>query len=263
MPVVPAEDSPVRLAPVAHAPDSIILENIGVRYRVPEERITSLKEYALRWLSRGVAYREFWALQGASLAVKRGEAVGIIGPNGAGKSTLLKVVARVLHPTTGRVRVWGKVAPLLELGAGFNPELTGRENVFLNSAVLGFSRRDIAARFDRIVEFAGVGPFIDMPLRTYSTGMVARLGFAVATDVPPEILIVDEVLAVGDAEFRKKSAERLAAFRDSGATVLVVSHNLPSINELCQRAIWLEHGQLQAAGPAEEVTALYQAHQSN
>ncbi len=240
------------------APPAIILDEIAVRYRMPRERIPSLKEYAVRWLSRGVDYQEFWALKDVSLTLRQGEAVAIIGANGAGKSTLLKVVARVLHPTKGRVRVRGRVAPLLELGAGFNMELTGRENIFLNSAVLGFSRRDIAARFDRIVDFAGVAAFIDMPLRTYSTGMVARLGFAVATDVAPEILIVDEVLSVGDAEFQKKSSERLAHFRDNGATILMVSHNMAAVTQLCQRAVWLDHGQLRALGPIAEVAALYQ-----
>jgi ABC-type polysaccharide/polyol phosphate transport system ATPase subunit len=237
---------------------TIILEDIAVRYRMPAEKITSLKEYVVRWLRRRVTYRDFWALQGVSLKLHRGESVALIGPNGAGKSTLLKVVARVLHPTRGRVRVRGRVAPLLELGAGFNPELTGRENVFLNSAVLGFSQRDVAARFDRMVDFAGVGPFIDLPLRTYSTGMVMRLGFAVATDVAPEVLIVDEVLAVGDAEFQKKSSERLEAFRAAGATILMVSHNLPSVLHLCQRAVWLDHGQVRAIGPVEDVAAQYQ-----
>ena len=237
---------------------AIILEDIAVRYRVPHENIPSLKEFAVRWFSRRVTYQEFWALRGVTLTLNRGEAVAIIGSNGAGKSTLLKVVARVLHPTAGRVRVRGRVAPLLELGAGFNPELTGRENVFLNSAVLGFSRRDIAARFDRIVDFAGVSQFIDMPLRTYSSGMVVRLGFAVATDVAPEILIVDEVLAVGDADFQKESSERLEAFRAGGATILMVSHNLPAVTQLCQRAVWLDHGQVRAVGPAAEVVGLYQ-----
>jgi ABC-type polysaccharide/polyol phosphate transport system ATPase subunit len=236
----------------------IQLNDVSVRYRVPREQIPTFKEYAIRLLRRQVNFNEFWALNGISLEVRRGEVFGIIGPNGAGKSTLLKVVARVLHPMMGRVRVRGRIAPLLELGAGFNPELTGRENVFLNSAILGFSRRDIAARMDRIADFAGVREFIDAPLRTYSSGMVARLGFAVATDVQPEVLIVDEVLSVGDAEFQIKSAERMKNFRENGATVLMVSHNLSAVQAICQRAVWLERGTVRAAGPAHQVVEQYQ-----
>ena len=165
--------------------------------------------------------------------------MGIVGPNGAGKSTLLKVIARVSRPTEGRLRLRGRVAPLLELGAGFDYEMTGRENVFLNGTVLGFSRKDMARRLDRIVDFSGIGEFIDAPVRTYSSGMVARLGFAVATDVRPEILIIDEVLAVGDADFQKKSAARIREFREGGSTILVVSHSPVSIKSLCNRVLWL------------------------
>jgi ABC-2 type transport system ATP-binding protein len=236
----------------------ISVEGVSVRYRLPKERIPSLKEYVIRRLRRQVSYQDFWALNGVSLEVRRGEVFGIIGPNGAGKSTLLKVVARVLKPTTGRVRVRGRVAPLLELGAGFDSELTGRENVFLNAAILGFSRRQTHERFDDIVDFAGVREFIDMPLRTYSSGMVVRLGFAVATDVQPEVLIIDEVLAVGDAEFQKKSAARIAQFRASGATMLMVSHSLAAVRDMCARAAWLEHGRLRAIGPADEVVRQYE-----
>ena len=237
----------------------IQLDGVGVRYRVPHERIPSLKDYAIRWLKRSLSYEELWALRDVSLTIRRGEALGIIGHNGAGKSTLLKLVARVLRPTEGRVRVNGRVAPLLELGAGFDHELTGRENVYLNGTLLGYSEKDIASRFDRIVDFAGLRDFIDMPLRNYSTGMVARLGFAVATDVRPDVLIVDEVLAVGDGEFQAKSRERMEAFRGEGQTILMVSHNLGAVLGMCQRAAWLDHGRLRAAGPAAEVVALYQA----
>jgi ABC-type polysaccharide/polyol phosphate transport system ATPase subunit len=236
----------------------IQLEDVSVRYRVPREKIPSFKEYAIRWLRRQVEYNEFWALKDVGLEVQRGEVFGIVGANGAGKSTLLKVVARVLRPTTGRVRVRGRVAPLLELGAGFDMELTGRENVFLNGAILGYSRRDIAQRFDRIVDFAGVREFVDAPLRTYSTGMVVRLGFAVATDVRPEVLIVDEVLAVGDADFQRKSAARIEEFRTAGTTILMVSHNMAAVTEMCSRAAWLEHGLIRATGSARDVVADYQ-----
>lgn len=237
---------------------AIRLDGVSVCYRVPRERIPSFKEYAIRWLRREISYHDFWALKDVSLEVRRGEVFGIIGHNGAGKSTLLKVIARVLRPTCGRVQVRGRVAPLLELGAGFDSELTGRENVFLNSAILGFSRRDTEARFDRIVEFAGIREFMDMPLRTYSSGMIARLGFAVATDVQPEILIVDEVLAVGDAEFQAKSFARIQEFRASGTTILMVSHNLAAVQSMCARAAWLHHGEVRALGPAEDAIKQYQ-----
>jgi ABC-2 type transport system ATP-binding protein/lipopolysaccharide transport system ATP-binding protein len=237
----------------------VSLTGVSVRYRLQQERISSLKHYAIRWLKRKLTFHDFWALQNVSLHVVRGEVFGIIGANGSGKSTLLKVVARVLRPTTGRVQVWGRVAPLLELGGGFDPELTGRENVFLNGAILGYRRAHIAQRFDAIVEFAGLREFIDAPLRTYSSGMVARLGFAVATDVTPEVLIIDEVLSVGDADFQRRSMDRIAGIRNSGATVLIVSHNLEEIRRLCTRAAWLERGRLVASGPAAQVVARYQS----
>jgi lipopolysaccharide transport system ATP-binding protein len=236
------------------------LENVAVRYRVPQESIPSLKEYAIRRLQRRVRFQEMWALRAVNIQVERGEVLGIIGHNGAGKSTLLKVVARVLRPTQGRVQVRGRVAPLLELGAGFDQELTGRENIFLNGTMLGFSRRQIAARLQAIVEFAGLEKFVDAPLRTYSSGMIARLGFSVATDALPDILIVDEILSVGDAEFQRKSAERIEGFRQAGATILVVSHSLATVEAMCTRAIWIEQGQIKAEGAAEAVVRQYQSH---
>jgi ABC-2 type transport system ATP-binding protein len=239
-------------------PEAVIrLENVYVRYRLPRERIASIKDYAIRRVKGQVVFDEFWALKGVSLEVRKGETLGIIGPNGAGKSTLLKLVARVLRPTRGRVWVRGWVAPLLELGAGFDIELTGRENVFLNSAILGHRRADTAERFDRIVDFAGIRDFIDLPLRTYSTGMVTRLGFAIATDVQPEVLILDEVLAVGDAEFQRKSTKRLEELRRRGEAILLVSHSLESIKKLCHRVAWLDHGELKAIGAPDEVTEAY------
>jgi ABC-2 type transport system ATP-binding protein/lipopolysaccharide transport system ATP-binding protein len=235
----------------------IRLDDVSVRYRVPHERIPTIKEYAIRWLRRRISYQDFWALRSVTLEVHRNEVLGIIGANGAGKSTLLKVVARVLQPTSGRVRLWGRVAPLLELGAGFDPELTGRENIFLNGTILGFSRNDIAGRIDRIVEFAGLEEFIDAPLRTYSSGMFARLGFAVATDIRPEILIIDEILSVGDASFQAKSAERMHALLGNGTAVLLVSHDLEAVQRLCHRVIWLRRGEVAAAGTPPEVHASY------
>ena len=237
---------------------SIRLEGVSVRYRIPTEPVSTLKEYVIR-LAHGkrAVYRDFWALRSVSLEVLRGEALGIIGRNGAGKSTLLKVIARVLRPTAGRVWYQGQLAPLIELGAGFNPELTGRENVYLNGAMLGFSRDDMMAKFDQIVEFAGLWDFIDAPLRTYSSGMVMRLGFAVASDVEPDILIIDEILAVGDESFRQKCLERMESYRESGTTILFVSHSLDSIRSTCSRAVWIEDGRLRRDGSADEVTAAY------
>jgi ABC-type polysaccharide/polyol phosphate transport system ATPase subunit len=239
------------------ASPAVLIENASVRYRVPRERIRSFKHVAIRWLKRQLVYESFWALHDVSLEVRRGEVFGLIGPNGAGKSTLLKLIARVLRPTKGRIRVYGQVAPLLESAAGFDPELTGRENVFVYSAVLGHRRAETAARFDAIVEFAGLQQFIDSPIRTYSSGMYARLAFSVATAVIPDILIVDEVLSVGDAEFQQRSSDRIDHFRDSGATIIMVSHNLDEIERLCTRAAWLEHGTVKAVGPAADVVAAY------
>jgi ABC-type polysaccharide/polyol phosphate transport system ATPase subunit len=241
---------------------AVKLDGVSVRYRIPHERIPSLKEYAIRWLRRRIRYEDFWALHGVDLEVPPGEVFGILGPNGAGKSTLLKVVARVLRPTSGRVRVWGKVAPLLELGAGFDLELSGRENIFLNGTILGFSKANVASRFDRIVEFAELGEFIDAPLRTYSSGMVARLGFAIATDVEPNVLIVDEILAVGDAAFQKKSFERIQGFRENGATILLVSHDPNVLKAMCHRVMWLGRGKVVAVGPPGEVLERYSTRSS-
>lgn len=238
-------------------PDAISFEKVGVCYRTPNERIVTFKEYAIRWLQGKVRHREVWALHDVHLDIKRGETFGLIGRNGAGKSTLLKLIARVLRPTTGRVIVRGKIAPLLEFGAGFHPELTGRENVYLNGAMLGFSRRAMDEKFDRIVEFAELWDFIDSPIRTYSSGMTARLGFAVATDIQPNILLVDEVLSVGDEAFQRKSAARMHEFRDGGATVLMVSHNMTVIQEMCHRVAWLDHGALMAAGSPSEIIQAY------
>jgi ABC-2 type transport system ATP-binding protein len=243
----------------AGAGSAVSLDGVSVQYRVPRERIASFKHYAISWLKRDIVFESFWALRDVSFEVRRGEVFGLIGPNGAGKSTLLKVIARVLQPTAGRVRVFGRVAPLLESAAGFNLELTGRENVFLYSAVLGHRRADTASRLDRIVTFAGLEQFIDAPVRTYSTGMLARLGFAVATDVRPDILIVDEVLSVGDAEFQKKSTGRIEQFRARGTTILMVSHDLNAVIGLCSRAAWLEHGRVRGVGAAADVVAAYTA----
>jgi ABC-type polysaccharide/polyol phosphate transport system ATPase subunit len=235
----------------------IKLQDVAVRYRVPQERIPTFKEYAIRRLRGQVRYNSFWALQNINLEIFPGEVFGIIGPNGAGKSTLLKVIARVLYPTRGRVQITGRVAPLLELGAGFDPELTGRENIYLNGAILGYTKTQIDAIFPEIVEFSGLQEFINAPLRTYSTGMFARLGFSVATASRPDILIVDEILGVGDAEFQTKSYERIQSFKASGTTILLVSHSLERVEEICSRAMWLEHGEMVGLGSARTVALQY------
>jgi len=235
----------------------ISLEKVGVCYRIPSERISSFKEYSIRWIQRKVTHRDFWALQDVNLSVNRGETLGLIGHNGAGKSTLLKLIARVFRPTAGRVVVTGKVAPLLEFGAGFHPELTGRENIYLNGALMGFSHREMEEKLEGIVNFAELWDFIDVPLRTYSSGMWARLGFAVATDVEPDILLIDEVLSVGDESFQLKSSARMQEFRDRGITTLLVSHNMDMIKGMCDRTAWLDHGHIKAIGKTSEVVQAY------
>jgi len=235
----------------------INLEDVAVLFRVPRERVSGIKEFAIRWMQRRLEYEEFLALKDISFQVRRGEVFGVIGRNGSGKSTLLKVIARVLVPTRGRVRLRGRVAPLLELGAGFQAELTGRENIFLNSALLGRTQRETERLLPDIIDFAEIGDFIDAPLRTYSSGMVARLGFAVATCIRPDILLVDEVLSVGDAQFQQKCLERMNSYQEQGTTILIVSHSMATIEEFCGRALWLDHGRLMAIGAAPEVVASY------
>lgn len=239
----------------------ILLDNVSVRYRAPEAKIATLKEYAIQLLKRNVRFREFKALSNINLQVNEGEILGIVGRNGAGKSTLLKVIARVLTPTEGRVRLRGMVSPLLELGAGFHPELTGKENIFLNGTLLGHAHREIEARLDEIIEFADLSAFIESPLRTYSSGMVARLGFSIATTWTPEILILDEILAVGDEAFRLKCQKRMEIFRGMGTTTLLVTHDSQTVESLCSQAIWLDHGEIKARGSAKEVAALYKQSQ--
>ncbi|MCK9247272.1 MAG: ABC transporter ATP-binding protein [Anaerolineaceae bacterium] len=243
--------------PIAVARPIIQLENISVRYRLPSERINTFKEYAIRKIQRKIKIQDFWALTDVSMQVNQGEVFGIIGNNGAGKSTMLKVISKVLKPTKGRVVVYGKIAPLLELGAGFHPELSGRENVFLNGALLGYSRQEMEAVFDEIVDFAELDRFIHSPIRTYSSGMYARLGFSVATAHVPDILILDEILSVGDEAFQKKSRERLLNFQQRGATVLMVSHALDSMIGMCDRIAWLHEGKVRMIGEPEQVIAAY------
>lgn len=257
LPTVSETISQVALEPAITSDEVVHLENVSVRYRVPTDRIGTFKEYMIRSLKRQIQMRTFWAVNDISLDVRRGEVFGLIGDNGAGKSTLLKVVARVLRPTRGRVIVRGKVAPLLELGAGFHPELTGKENIFLNGALLGYSHAQMQEKYQQIVDFSELGPFIEAPVRTYSTGMYARLGFSVATAHEPDILIVDEILGVGDESFQQKCAERIAQFRQNGTSILLVSHTMNSIQSMCQRVAWLDHGKLMTIGEPALVIQAY------
>ena len=233
---------------------------MSVRYSVPHERVHTFKEYIIRLLRGRVVSEDLLALSHVSLTVRHGESIGIVGRNGAGKSTLMKVIANVLKPTKGSVDVRGMVAPLLELGAGFDPELTGRENVFLNGAIFRRSRKEMQRRLPDIVRFAELEHFIDAPLRTYSTGMVARLAFAVATDLQPEILLVDEALSVGDLEFQQKCIARMQGFLARGATLVLVSHSPESVLELCERVVWLNAGRVVLDGPAAEVVRAFVEH---
>ena len=245
----------------ANEEDVIRLEGVSVQYTAPSERYNTFKEYAIRWMQRKVQHQTFLALNNVNLSIRRNEIFGLVGNNGAGKSTLLKLVARVLRPSIGRVCVKGRVAPLLELGAGFHPELSGRENVFLNGAMLGFTRKEMEEKFDGIVEFSEIGDFIEAPIRTYSSGMLARLGFSVAIDVEPEILILDEVLSVGDEMFQRKCLDRIEHFVKGSATILFVSHSMKMVEEMCSRAAWLDHGEVKAVGEPGEVIEAYRAAQ--
>jgi ABC-type polysaccharide/polyol phosphate transport system ATPase subunit len=240
------------------SPFVIRVENVTQRFRVVHERPDSVRELFAKLFRKKVKYHDFEAVKNASLSVRRGEVVGIIGRNGSGKSTLLKVIAGVYRPSMGRVTVTGSVAPLIELGAGMHPELTGRENILLNGLLMGFSKQEMLQREQRIIEFADLGDFIEAPIRQYSSGMYMRLAFAVATEVDPDILVMDEVLAVGDLEFQAKCFNRLRRFRESGKTILIVTHSMTQIEEICSRAIYLDHGRIVIDGNPAEVIEQYQ-----
>lgn len=236
---------------------TIKLENVGIKFNLSQEKVDSLKEYIIKLLKKELMYNEFWALKDVSFSVNRGERLGILGLNGAGKSTLLKIIAGVYKPTEGTVMHKGVIAPLLELGAGFDPQYTGAENIFLYGSVLGHSKSYLKEKFDEIVAFSELERFIDVPLKNYSSGMRARLGFAIATIADPDILILDEVLSVGDAKFRKKSEKKIMEMFERGVTVLFVSHSLEQVQKLCNKAIILEHGRLIADGDVESVAEIY------
>lgn len=233
------------------------VNNVSMLFNLSKEKVDSLKDYIIKFLKRELQFQEFWALRDVSFKLEEGDRLGILGVNGAGKSTLLKAVAGVLKPTHGNIIRRGKIVPLLELGAGFDPDYTGSENIYLYGAVLGYSREFIDSKYDEIVEFSELGKFIDVPLKNYSSGMKSRLGFAIATVVEPEILILDEVLSVGDAKFRKKSEKKIQGMFDKGVTVLFVSHSLAQVKRICNKAILLEKGQIIAAGDIDEVSKVY------
>ncbi len=236
----------------------IKLEHVGMRFNLSKEKVDSMKEYFIKLLKRELAFDEFWALKDVTFSVEKGDRVGVLGLNGAGKSTLMKVVAGVFRPTEGTVTRKGVIAPMIELGAGFDKQYTGAENIFLYGAVLGHSRAFMQEKYNEIVRFSELEKFIDVPLKNYSSGMKARLGFSIATVVQPDILILDEVLSVGDAKFRKKSEKKLVDMMDTGVTVLFVSHNLEQVKRICNKAMILEHGKMLHYGTIDEIAPIYQ-----
>ena len=236
----------------------ISVEHVSMKFNLMEERVDNLKEFVVRAIKGKLFYNEFVALHDISFSVNKGDVLGLVGLNGAGKSTLLKILAGVLKPTKGKVITRGKIAPLIEVGAGFDPELTARENIFLNGAILGHSRAYLEQHFDNIIDFAELRDFVDVPVKNFSSGMYARLGFAIATEVQPEILIVDEVLSVGDFRFQKKCEERINRMLADKVTVIYVSHDIDSVKRLCNKVLWLEQGNIKALGRAQDICADYE-----
>lgn len=238
--------------------DNIIeIQDVSMRFRLANDRILSLKELVTTKLSGKLTYQDFWALKNVTFQVSRGEVVGIIGRNGSGKSTLLKIISGIMKPTEGKVVCRGNIVPMLELGSGFDMDLTGKENIFLNGAILGYTKEFLESKCQEILEFSELGKFIDVPIRNYSSGMMMRLAFSVATVVRPEILIVDEILSVGDEAFQQKSRARMLELMSGGTTVLFVSHSLPQIREMCGQVIWLDSGHIKMIGPTSEVCNAY------
>lgn len=234
------------------------VKNVSVKFVLSREKIDNLKEYFVKLVKRQIRYNEFYALKDVSFKLEKGDRLGILGLNGAGKSTLLKVIAGVYRPTKGRVIKKGKIIPLLELGAGFEPQYTGAENIYLYGSMLGYTKKFLQSKYDEIVEFSELKEFIDVPLMNYSSGMRARLGFSIATIVEPEILILDEVLSVGDAKFKKKSEKKILSMMNENVTVLFVSHSAPQVRKVCNKAIILDKGRLIAQGDADEMCDLYE-----
>lgn len=236
---------------------AVDVNHVTMRYNISSQKVDNLKEYFIKFVKKEIMYNEFLALNDVNFQVNKGDRLGILGLNGAGKSTLLKVIAGVQKPSEGSVKVNGRIVPLLELGAGFDKEYTGAENIYLYGTVLGYSKEFIREKYDEIVEFSELGKFINVPVKNYSSGMKSRLGFAIATVVQPDVLILDEVLAVGDAKFRKKCEAKIQSMFDSGVTVLFVSHSLPQVKRICNKGIILDHGKLIAYGDIEDVATVY------
>lgn len=237
----------------------IEIQNLSIRFNLANEKVDNLKEYVVKLVKRQLMFQEFLAIQDLSLNIKKGEAWALVGVNGSGKSTLLKAISGIMKPYKGNIRVNGTIAPMIELGAGFDSNLTARENIYLNGLILGHSRKFMEEHFDEIVKFAEIEKFLDSPIKNFSSGMKARLGFAVATMVNPDVLICDEVLSVGDAKFKKKCKIRMKEMLDSGTTLLFVSHNITQVKELCDHAAWIEKGKLKMAGEVNEVCDAYTA----
>lgn len=239
--------------------DAIIkVENVSMKFNLMEEKVDSLKEFVVKLFKGKLFYNEFIALNNISFEIKKGDIFGLVGFNGAGKSTMLKIIAGVLKPSSGKVTVNGSMAPLIEVGAGFDPELTAKENIFLNGAILGYTREFLEEHFDNIIDFAELRKFINVPVKNFSSGMYARLGFAIATEVKPDILIVDEVLSVGDYQFQQKCNERIQKMIKLGTTVILVSHDINMIKNLCSRVIWLDHGKMKRIGNTQDVCNEYE-----
>lgn len=236
----------------------INVEHVSMRFNLSSEKFDSFKEYVIKSLKKQISYDEFWALKDVSFEVKRGDSLGLIGLNGSGKSTMLKTIAGVLKPTKGTVTVGGNIAPLIELGAGFDMDLTARENVFLNGALLGYNRAQMEAQYEDIVEFSELRDFMDVPVKNFSSGMVSRLAFAIATIGIPDILIVDEVLSVGDFRFQEKCEARIQNMKDQGTTILFVSHSIEQVKKICNKVVWLDHGVLKMFGDAQEICSIYE-----
>lgn len=232
-------------------------KEVSVRFNLSRERVDSLKEYLIKKIKKEIVYDEFWALQNVNLNVQKGESVALIGLNGCGKSTFLKTIAGVIKPTKGSVKVWGSIAPLIELGAGFDHDLTAKENVFLNGAILGHSREVMEGHYEDIVAFSELQEFMDVPIKNFSSGMLARLGFAIATIGTPDILILDEVLSVGDFRFQQKCEQRIQNMVQKDTSILFVSHSIEQVEKLCSKAVWLEKGRVRMEGPTEEVCNIY------
>ncbi len=237
----------------------IEIQDMTIEYKLASEHIYSMKEFLIAFITKRITYERFQALKNISFNVERGDVVGIIGHNGAGKSTMLKAISGIIKPASGSVKCYGRVVPMLELGSGFDPQLTGRENIFLNGAILGYSEEYLNEKYDEIVEFSELGKFIETPIRNYSSGMMMRLAFSIATLVNPEILIVDEILAVGDSDFQAKSKNRMLELMSGGTTVLFVSHSLEQIRELCNKVVWIENGIMQMIGETNVVCDAYEA----